>query len=161
MGKVEEKRTVNIEIVTNQLNVAYKENNEKEVQRLWHKLDHLLNQARENQNRQSRKYGLLRLDYEYGNGSELGDFLSDTTLTPLDYILKEEKTVLLVEALMSLSEIDRTIVIEKCLYKTANSKLAKYLGLSDKTVKSHLNKALIQLRKKLQRDSEKYPNMVA
>ena len=158
MGKVEEKRTVKIEIVVNELKAACKDHNQEKVQRLWHKLDYLLDQASENQNRQSRKYGLLRLDYEYGNGSELGDFLSDTTLTPLDYVLKEEEIVSLVEALMSLSEIDRTIVIEKCLYKTANSKLAKYLGLSDKTVKSHLDKSLIQLRNKLQK---KIPNMVA
>lgn len=161
MGKVEEKRTVKIEIVANQLNRTYKENDKKEVQRLWHKLDHLLDQVRENKNRQSRKYGLLRLDYEYGNDSELGDFIPNTTLTPLDYMLKEEETVLVIEALMSLSEIDRTIVIEKCLYKTANYKLAKYLGLSDKTVKRRLDKALIHLQKNLQKNFGKSPNMVA
>lgn len=160
MGKVEEKRTVNIKIVINELKVACKKHNEKEVQRLCSRVDHLFNQIQENQYRKDRKYGLLSLNYKYANNEFLG-FISSAALTPLDYILKEEKVASLIEALMSLSEIDRTIVIEKCLYGTADNKLAKYLGLSDKTVKSHLDKALLQLRKKLNENIEKSPDMVA
>jgi|GEM_PF-980056 len=161
MGKVEEKRTMNVEIITNQLNRAYKEKDEKEVQRLWHKLDYLLDQAEENQKRKDRAHNLISLDYTYDNNSEFKDFISGAASTPLDCILKEEKNASLIEALMSLSEVDRTIVIESCLYKTSNYKLSKQVGLSDKTVKSHLNKALLRLRKKLQENIEELPNKVA
>ncbi len=149
MGKVEEKRVKKLENALEKLRKADFEKNITESKRLKRLINHLLDQVQINQERKNRKYGLLSLDYQYNEENRFISSISNNLLSPLEQIIANEEARIIFEAVLSLSEIDRTIVIEHYLYNASYRLLSKRLGISDKTVKKHLIKATVVLKCKL------------
>ncbi|MCO6533165.1 sigma factor-like helix-turn-helix DNA-binding protein [Lactobacillus sp.] len=149
MGKVEEKRAKKLKNALEKLKKADFEKNITESKRLEKLINHLLDQVQVNQERKNRKYGLLSLDYQYNEENSFISSVPNNLLSPLEQVIASEEVRIIFEAVLSLSEIDRTIVIEHYLYNASYRLLSKKLGISDKTVKKHLIKATEVLKCKL------------
>lgn len=149
MGKVEEKRFRELKNALEKLKKADLEKNTTESKRLKRLINHLLDQVLINQERKNRRYGLLSLDYQYNKENRFISSIPNNLLSPLEQVIANEEASIIYEAILSLSEIDRTIVIEHYLYNASYRLLSERLGISDKTVKQHLIKATMMLKSKL------------
>lgn len=149
MGKVEEKRLRKLKNALEKLKKADLEKNTTESKRLKRVINHLLDQVLINQERKNRRYGLLSLDYQYNKENRFISSIPNNLLSPLEQVIANEEASIIYEAILSLSEIDRTIVIEHYLYNASYRLLSERLGISDKTVKQHLIKATMMLKSKL------------
>lgn len=149
MGKVEEKRLMKLKNALEKLKKADLEKNTTESKRLKRLINHLLDQVLINQERKNRRYGLLSLDYQYNKENRFISSIPNNLLSPLEQVIANEEVSIIYEAILSLSEIDRTIVIEHYLYNASYRLLSERLGISDKTVKQHLIKATMMLKSKL------------
>lgn len=149
MGKVEEKRLRKLKNALEKLKKADLEKNTTESKRLKRLINHLLDQVLINQERKNRRYGLLSLDYQYNKENRFISSIPNNLLSPLEQVIANEEASIIYEAILSLSEIDRTIVIEHYLYNASYRLLSERLGISDKTVKQHLIKATMMLKSKL------------
>lgn len=114
----------------------------------WEKVSDLLNQPLANAERKDRAYGLLSLNKVVGKGqpTEFGNFIPDKIMNPLDLLVKQEEQINLANALQKLNDIDQQIIHAYILEDKSYSKIAKEIGLSDKTVKKRFVLALQSLK---------------
>lgn len=121
----------------------------------WDEIIRLLNQSVDNQERKDRKNHLISLNSEVvtdGCVSEIMDFVQDNTYNPIEKLLNRELTRYLVDALSKLSDDDYIIVIDIALYGKSALQLTKETSIkSHKTVKSHYEKAIQNLKKELEK----------
>lgn len=157
MGKVDERRAEQLKEAMKKLKKAVRQGDRKEVKKWSYRVDHIQNLQIEAKQRQDRKYRLLCLQHTYDNGSTLEDCTADKKLNTGKIVADNERMALLHQAIQTLPEIDRTILIESYSYGISNRKLAQEIGLSDKTVKKHLLTAAQKVKEILQ----KTPNFVA
>lgn len=118
----------------------------------WKFVGKLLNQHYENLERKDRYYHLSSLSEVISYDShhiEVGDLISDRTPNPFEQLLIKEFNEYLVQSLLSLSDIDRHIILGYVLENKSFLQLSRETGLSNKTVKAHYKKSLAQLKSKL------------
>lgn len=120
----------------------------------WDEVLRLLDQPLENAERRDRRYGLLSSDYQLDDNKTVGEVMLADNYTALDELIHAEFLDNLNEALATLSETDRIIVLSRAIDNIAYSKLAKLVNLSDKTVKRRYEKNLEYLRELLEEDYE-------
>lgn len=103
----------------------------------WDRVSNLLNQPLANAERRDRRYGLFSLNKMVGKtkSTEFGNLIPDKQMTPLDLLLTKKEKTSIYDALETLSDIDKKIIIAYVLEDKSYSKIAKEIGLSDKTVK--------------------------
>lgn len=146
LKKVQLRREIQLKEKIKHLKEAIRQGNEKEIDLCRNEIEHIQSLEKEAQDRKDRKYGLLYLQKPYANRCTLEGFVFDKSMNVDEIILQREKIAQLHKALLSLSNVDRTIVIEKYLYGASYRKLSMNLGLSDKTIKKHLELATKKLR---------------
>ena len=114
----------------------------------WEKVSHLLDQPLANTERKDRDYGLLSLNKIIGKGlsTEFGDFIPDKVMNPLESLIQHEEQQILNNALQTLDRIDQQIIHAYVLENKSFSKIAKEIGLSDKTVKKRFVLSLQSLK---------------
>lgn len=108
----------------------------------------LLNQPFENLLRKDREYGLTSLNTPTsidGGAGELLDFVSDTN-DALAILIQKETYMELYEALATLDEQEKKIVIAYHVHEESFASISKKVSMSDKTVKGVAEVALEKLR---------------
>lgn len=116
----------------------------------WGRVDDLLNEPYENLTRKDRQYGLLSLDSSIsGDADGLIDMITDNS-DPLTNLIKKEERCRMREVFSrKLSERERKILFGRILDGKTYLRLAREVGLSDKTVKQHYEKIIEILQKEL------------
>lgn len=140
MNQVKSKREANIQI-------AYKNGD-------WDTISKLLNQSYENARRKDRYYQVLSLNYpninSQGQISELENFITSSTLTPIECLLLKERQIEVNKALSLLSKTDYEMIIDFYLDHKSYSQISREVGISDKTVKKRIIKATTFLKQSLE-----------
>ena len=119
------------------------------ITRKWGKVDNLLNQHYENLCRKDRFYSLCSLDSSSDDTDSLLEMVADNR-DPLTILVQKEEIAIMNEAIERMwSNRDKEILSGVVLENKPFSHLAKEVGLSDKTVKSHYERIIQSLRKEL------------
>lgn len=130
-----------------QINKAIKTGNTSEIRKILNRC--VENQERNDRYRPVRQAVSLDKTIKNNSGSSytVGDFiyksLVDKSETPEKVLLRKELYLKLIKFLEAL---DFEIVILRAINIRTYSEIAKELGLSDKTVKSHYKKSIKKLR---------------
>lgn len=130
-----------------QINKAIKTGNTNEIRKILNRC--VENQERNDRYRPVRQAVSLDKTIKNNSGSSytVGDFiyksLVDKSETPEKVLLRKELYLKLIKFLEAL---DFEIVILRAINIRTYSEIAKELGLSDKTVKSHYKKSIKKLR---------------
>lgn len=121
----------------------------------WNKILQLLDQELENSLRKDRAYGTINLNIPVsldGRHTEFGDKISNRALDPLETLLDKEENTSLINALLSLAELDQQIIIGRYSDYKSFAQLARETGLSDKTVKKRLTSTTQHLKNMLKEE---------
>ncbi len=113
----------------------------------WDEVLRQLDLIEENLERKDRDYGLCSLNSvdPFGTG-ELLQTITDNQ-DPLTILIQKEESERLYQALGELSDIERTILLERVFNKYSFSKLARMYDISDKTSKRYYENAVEKMEK--------------
>ncbi len=135
MGKVTDRREQMIEAAA--------------VNKDWDTVERLLDQELNNAERRDRYHHKRSLEFNIsknGRRTELHDVVKDKAKNPEEALIKNELDIAIEDAKKQLSPIDRQIFELKVEEDKSYSAIARIVGRSDKTVKSHYFKAISTLR---------------
>lgn len=119
----------------------------------WDEVLHLLDQSFENSIRKDRVYKTFSVNIPVskdGQYTEYIDSIRDYSLNPLEKILKKEEQTQLINTLLSLTNTELKMIIDRYLENKSFAQIARDTGISDKTVKKRLNLVTKNLKNKLQ-----------
>lgn len=135
MSKIEKKRNRHIEEAVANDN--------------WNEVSHLLDQPMENSLRKDRHYGTLSMNNKVSNKGEPKEHIDntpDTNPDPLAQLIINEEKQQLEHAISRLSKQEQLLILGYYFDTKSYARLARELGISDKTVKKRLKSTLIKMR---------------
>ncbi|MEY8584550.1 hypothetical protein [Ligilactobacillus animalis] len=118
----------------------------------WDTVLKILDTPYQNKLRKDRKYNLQSLNTTINSSDGKAVEVIEITkadinhFDPLDILLTNERNNVLADALLSLKDIDRKIVIEYCINQESFLSISNMVNLSDKTVKAHYLSSITLLK---------------